>query len=254
MIVLIHLPLLESVTWMPETDAEEPNTVMFVMPRGMKWGLPLLNNKQQGPYSHLILKTTLSKLCIPVNWLSKITWSPPNIWSNTWKHLCGIPTTHPHNPMHHCDKQEVWGWPFDQQLWRATVDLHHRDVQGTCLLLLQRIFPVWWPCHYQMILKVYLQPQILCSACNTGPHKESSYHELSPTAASQPHNEGVCLNPACFKKTIQLGCHLTAMLLHWSDLYPHKSKVDNSLVLKWFKSTPYHSIQLLISCSSSRVK
>ena len=56
--------------------------------------------------------------------------------------------------MHHHDRQGVWGWPSDQQLWRATVDLlHHKDVQGTCLLLLLRIYPVWQPCHYQIILR-----------------------------------------------------------------------------------------------------
>ena len=69
-------------------DAEEPDTVMFVMLKGTKWeGLLLLNSKQQGPYSHFISKTALTKLGIPVNWLGKITWPPPDIWSNIQKHL-----------------------------------------------------------------------------------------------------------------------------------------------------------------------
>ena len=89
--------------------------------------------------------------------------------------------------------------------------------------------------------EVYLQLQIPCLACNTGPHMESPYHRLTPTAASQPHNEGACLNPAYFEKTIQLGCHLTAMLLCWSGLYPYKP-LRLTILQFWSGSNPHLTV------------
>ena len=106
---------------------------------------------------------------------------------------------------------------------------------------LLKIYPEWWPCCCQMILEVYQQLQILCSTCNTGLHKKSPYYRLFPTAVCQPHNDGVCLNPAYFKRTIQLGHHLIAMPLHWSDLCPYKP-LRSIMLYFWNGSSPHHTI------------
>ena len=103
---------LKLIPWMSGTcDAEELNTLIFVMPRGTKQeGSLILNNRQHCPYSHFVLKTSLSK----AGYSHQLTWQDNlitfrHLEQYTRKHLLWYsPPSHLHNLVYHHDKLGVF--------------------------------------------------------------------------------------------------------------------------------------------------